>query len=245
MAKDKNSADFELLATLSVSTGFQYFKAMNEALAADTQRCLKECLDLKKQDDPTTPIDPYHYKEMSFWYRNLARASMAYVEGLLYVMRQLIVASEERDEIELTEGERWLVKERTFSFNPEAKDRKKRIKERGRFNRLSENFVLALDLFPRVFGSTYEVDFSGEGWRSMKSLIELRNSVTHPKTVEDVLLRADAPGMIQSATLWFLDVMKGIFQSVDLQMIEEDMRKTANSPEMRELLRQKKERRGA
>jgi len=231
----ENEIDLEHFARLSVATGFQYFKTMNDALVADTKRCLEECLRIKSElGDGAIP--PTEYAEMGFWYRGLARATMSYAEGLLYVMRQLIVFAEDRGDLRLSDGESWLVRERQWAFNPNAKEREKRIKERGRFNRLLENFVLTFDLFPQIFGSSFEIDYSDKGWKSFQELIELRNSATHPKTVDDVLLRPEWPNLIKDAAVWFLGVLRDMTSSFDLQMIEEDLRRVAKTPAMQEIL---------
>jgi hypothetical protein len=91
----ENKVDLEDMARLSMWLGFQYFKTMNDAFRKDTDRCSTECQNLAttaRSDQITSEA----YSELEFWYRNLARSFMSYVDGILYVMRRLIIFSHKR-----------------------------------------------------------------------------------------------------------------------------------------------------
>jgi hypothetical protein len=145
---------------------------------------------------------------------------MSYVEGLLYVMRRLIIFAHERGEIELSPGDSVLVRETVFTFNV----RRKRIEEKDAPNRLLENFVLTFSLFPKVFASEFEVNYGDHGWEKFQMLVKMRNILTHPKSVNDTLLAPELPNTLRDATVWFYTNMDNFFRSVDVAKPNENFK---------------------
>ena len=232
----ENNVDFEDMARLSLWMGFRYFSVMNDELRKDTDRCSKECQNLAAITG-SGQIAPETYAELGFWYRNLTRSFMSYVEGILYVMRRLIIFAHERGEIELSPGEAVLVREMGYTINA----RKKRVEERDIPNRLLENFVLTFRIFPRVFGSKFEVDYGHHGWEKFQDLVDMRNALTHPKSVDDTLLRSELPNTVRDALVWFYINIGNLFKSVDPSRLEEDRRRTVQSDEVKQLFRRWRE----
>jgi len=227
----EDSLAFEDIARLSTSMGFHYFSVMNDALRKDTDRCTAECQKAKAVTG-SGQVNPEAYAELGFWYRNLARSFMSYVEGILYVMRRLIIFAHERGEMDLSPGEVVLVSETDFTFNT----RRKRIEERDAPNRLLENFILTFSIFPRVFGSEFEVNYGDHGWEKFQALVKMRNAFTHPKSIEDTLLHPKLPNTMRDASVWFYTNMNDFFGSVDTTMLYEDFRRTAQRDEVRQLI---------
>jgi hypothetical protein len=231
------SEELEGFARLSRATGFQYFKGMDKALGADTRRFMDECLKLKEGADGKSPLSQQEYAELGFWYRGLARAVLSYVEGLLFVMRQLVAHSEERGEIRLSAAESALIREVDYTFNAS----RKRIEERTRPNRFLENFILSFRLFPQVLGSSYEIDYGASGWEKMQRLVKMRNDLTHPKNLHDTLLSPEMPNIIRDAAVWFFGCMSDLIKSVDIGLMEQSFRDTAEMPEMKRILEERKQ----
>ena len=227
-----NNVDFEDIARLSMWMGFQYFKTMDDALRKETDRCSTECQNLAAVAG-SDQITPDAYSELGFWYRNLARSFMSYVDGILYVMRRLIVFAHERGEVELSPGEAVLVREKVFTINV----RKKRIEERDAHNRLLENFFLTFSIFPRVFGSEFKVNYGHHGWEKFQNLVDMRNTLSHPKSVDDTLLRSELPNTVRDALVWFYTNMRNFFNSVDLARLENDRKRTVQSDEIMQQIR--------
>jgi hypothetical protein len=236
----EDSFAFEDMARLSRAMGFQYFRVMNDELRKDADRCSKECLKARAVTG-SVQITPEAYAELGFWYRNLARSFMSYVEGILYVMRRLIIFAHERGEIELSPGEAVLVRETDFTFNI----RRKRIEERDASNRLLENFILTFSIFPRVFASEFEVNYGDHGWEKFQALVNMRNALTHPKSIEDTLLRPELPNTVRDASVWFYTNMNDFFGSVDAITLYEDFRRSAQRDEVRQLIRRWREQEAA
>lgn len=222
---------FEEIAHLSLWTGFKYFKQMDASLRKDRDRCYDECLRAKAIYEASSDT-PEAYDEVGFWYRNLTRAFMTYVEGMLYVMRRIIIFAHERGEIDLDLGEAVLVRETGFTVNVN----RKRINSRETPNRLLENFVLTFRLFPKVFGSEFEVDYGDHGWEKFQKLVTMRNNLTHPKFTKDTRLPSDLPNTVRDASSWCYKNIAGIFGSADGAMLENSRRRTAQMEEVKQLI---------
>jgi len=236
---DSQAFDIEDLAKLSPATGFQYFRAMEKALGADTRRYMDQCLRVKAETEGTGPLSQEQYTELGFWYRGLARALLTYVEGMLFVMRRLIIYAEQRGELDLSAAEITVVREVEYTVNVS----RKKIKERSRPNRFLENFVVSFQLFPQVFGSSYRVDYGTQGWEELQQLVKLRNDLTHPKSVHDTILAPEMPNLIRDAATWFFTCMRDLMVSVDADGLERSMKETAAMPEMRKLLSERRRQR--
>jgi hypothetical protein len=228
----ENNVEIEDMARLSLWMGFHYFSVMNDALRKDTDRCSRECQNLSAVAG-SDQITSEAYSELGFWYRNLTRSFMSYVEGILYVMRRLIIFSHERGEMGLSPGEAVLVRETDFTVNI----KRKRIEERDTPNRLLENFILTFSIFPRVFGSEFKVNYGHHGWEKFQALVKMRNALTHPKSVEDTLLRPELPNTVRDALVWFYTNMNNLFDSVDVARLEADRRRTLQSDEIMQQIR--------
>ncbi len=225
--------DFEKFASLSLATSFSYFGVMSKALQRDAKRCMAMCHEARSPLLESRPLTPAEYHELIFWYGNLVRAFVSEVEGLLYVMRRIIIWAHGRDEVELTPGEAVLVREIEYRFDA----KRKRVEEReGRHNRLLENFLLVFQLLPRVFRSSFSLDLGTRGWAAFQKVVEVRNAITHPKTPKDTLLDASLFAVIPDAAGWWYGSVSGFLGTVDTKLLEESARKLRTKPELRELL---------
>lgn len=113
---------------------------------------------------------------------------------------------------------------------------RKKIEEKQRHNRFLENFILAFRFFPQVLGSSFDVDYSTHGWEKMQRLVKMRNSLTHPKSVEDTLLSPEMPNVISDAAVWFFTCMHDLMGTADVKMLEQSFAETARMPEIQKLL---------
>ena len=195
---------------------------MQKALHRDTAQCQKKCKELKKKyltnRNRKRRIPQKHYQELEFWYRMLLRTFCSEIEGLCYVMRSIVSWAEDRGDITLTPAEGTLIREQEYYYN----SRRKRIETRtGRFNRTLDNILISLQLFPRVFKSDFQTDFSKHGYQHFQHAIELRNIVTHPKEPGDLHKLTEIIPALSEGAAWFYDCMGELFASIDPAVIEE------------------------
>ena len=62
------------------------------------------------------------------------------------------------------------------------------------------------------FKPNYEVDFNHVGWTHLKSSIEVRNRIVHPKTIEDLNVSDREIRETLSAFYWLLALILEVFQ---------------------------------
>lgn len=180
-----------------------YLGIMNKLFYSDTDRCLKKCIEKNKAIEQNK-ID---YDELMFWYRSLIRTFFAYVEGTTFLMRQIILWAHERADITLSDSEAMQLREERLVRDGES------LKTCARYNTVLENVELAFKYFPAMFHSSYQLPKSDHRWGSFKSALKARDSITHPKQVEDYLLPAEVLRQLQESIVWFHESMRGVTKS--------------------------------
>lgn len=236
MSKDKLKeilATHEELAKLSAAASFSYFMTMSKGLNRDTVRCLDFCKALRDQLVEGTSKMEDLTEDLDFWYRTLLRAFITEVEGMLFVMRQIVVWANERGEIELSTAEAALIREQEFVVNVA----RKKIEERDRSNRLLENFFLAFALFPKVFRSGYQVDYGNHGWEMFQRVVKVRNSITHPKNPGDLVLHPNMYNVVLDAFSWFHGCIHQLLDQADREFLVRSHAETSLDPRLHEILR--------
>ncbi len=180
-----------------------YLGVMNNLFYSDTERCLRTCIEKNKAIEKNE-ID---YNELMFWYRSLIRTFYAYVEGTTFLMRQIIIWAHERSDIKLSDSEIMQLREVRLVGDGES------VKTCAKHNTVLENVTLAFEYFPVMFHSSYELTKSDHRWDSFRTALKARDSITHPKLVEDYLLPAEVLRQLQEAIVWFHESMSGLTKS--------------------------------
>lgn len=146
------------------------------------------------------------YELLQFELRQLIRTFFAEVEGTIFSGRQIILWANERGEIELTLPEQALLREESYRFNRKTK----RAESRATFNSTLDAFLLTLSVLPRLFGSESTLDLSRHGWESFQGLLEVRNAITHPKDIINLVVDADVIlRTFPEARSWYYAVLVG------------------------------------
>lgn len=66
-------------------------------------------------------------------------------------------------------------------------------------------YSVAADVFEQT------IDLGGDGWLALESATEIRNRITHPKSVEQCQVRWPDLDVVKNVESWFRDVLKGGF----------------------------------
>ena len=188
------------LVKRSLGASIQYLVDMERMFDHDTRRLfelVRKHIDSVLEDRH----DPAKFDEFQLFARAFVRALFAHVEGVTYLMRQVIIWAHDRGEIALTEAERSDLNER------------EPMTGKPRFNSLKENFRLAFQHFPKLFGSPYQLDKSGQDWHFFCASIKVRDAITHPKTTSEFKLSSDALREAQRAAVWFNESLRDLLIS--------------------------------
>jgi hypothetical protein len=183
----------------------RYLGQMNSLFYYDTKRILELCV----QKDAEFKRAEIKYEEYMFWLRNLVRISFAQMEGVAYLMRQVVIWACERSDLSLTEGEVAKLAEEEIVDNEGEKTRKRR------FNSFRDNIELAFKYFPQVFGASFRLNKGGAGWASFLNAIQTRNAVTHPKKPSEFMLSGTAVKEVRDTVIWFSEMMSGLLTACE------------------------------
>lgn len=111
--------------------------------------------------------------------RHLIRSLFAAIEGMVWKYREHIVDIA-RSCDSLTLEEEIAFSEISYSVTPQGK-----IVETARFVPLLAMFRLTTKLAQRT-NTDFEPSFEGAGWETLRQAVEIRNRITHPKSLNDL-----------------------------------------------------------
>lgn len=168
-------------------------------LKADTDRCQGRFEEAFKSWLPDSKNQQV-YALLQFELRQLIRTFFAEVEGTVYSLRQVILWAHERGEIELSIPETALLREEAYRFDSGTK----RAKAITAFSSTLDSFLLTLTIVPRVFKSSASLNLSQYGWQAFRELLEVRNAVTHPKELLNLVVDAQViTKVLPAARTWY------------------------------------------
>ena len=65
-----------------------------------------------------------------------------------------------------------------------------------------ENFRYAFEMKMREYDSDYRLDISTNGWRHLKNATKIRNRLTHPRNIKDIILSSHDMSEVLLAFDW-------------------------------------------
>lgn len=191
------SEDIYKKAQRDIIASLAYFNALNGLFRKDVHISLEQFrVSLEDAKD-----DKY------FWYRTTLRSFFAYVDGIIYIMKDIILWAHKRKEIELSESEVLIIKEERPVF------RKKKVEVTSSYNSFDVNFDLSMMYFPRVFHSNFKMNKGENRYNTFRKSLENRHSVTHPKRMEDYLIPPEGAEDLKNAIIWFSETMQALMSS--------------------------------
>lgn len=130
--------------------------------------------------------------------RDVVRSAFAGIEGFHWVFREEVI-----DAAKATYGlepeEEFVLLEETYSVNDKGE-----IYRQARFLPLMGSIRFLVRIANRITEQS-TVDFSDAGWQSLRNATSTRNSVTHPKSEDDLILSDSDVSECLSAFYWILE----------------------------------------
>lgn len=134
--------------------------------------------------------------------RDFVRTTFAAIEGSVWIFREhirgLALATGS-----LEEAERIALSETTYSV-----DKAGHISAQPKFLTLIATIRLCADIAERIAPAS-SIDFSAAGWGNLGEAIQVRNRITHPKALHDLVLSDQDIKSCANALHWFLEVSTG------------------------------------
>lgn len=179
---------------------------MNRADAVDqlkkVYRILAEDMDAARELSVKSPSP--------FSHRTLVRTYFSLVEGLAFQLRQVTLASLEPYPGKLTTAEISLLREERYTLN------KKGEPEPGdNYQRVLPNLLFTIQCYLKNHGATFSPVLSDNGWRCMQNSVDIRNRITHPKSVVDLSLSEDDLNSLVEASRWWKKTLFEMFNACD------------------------------
>ena len=142
--------------------------------------------------------------------RSFVRALVALVEFDVHNRKQRLLKLHGENIIELTHSELALARE----IQPEL-DEGGKVKERQKFLRILSNYRFSIRTFCKYTDIEFCLDTNCPGWMSFKKLIEIRNTITHPKKSVDIEISEEHFQDVIMAYKWFMDNYKSIVEMLE------------------------------
>ena len=150
----------------------------------------------------------WHERQTAFSRRAYVRSAFSFMDGITHMMKDAALLFDNLNNPRtLTSEEVVLLKDE----DPYVKDdgtigvRSAKI---GRKN----NFRLTVRCYVKVFGFSSSLDVKIAGWQSFVEAAKIRDRITHPKSVNDLLPTDDDMELVANAMNYFMDQTAPLLQ---------------------------------
>ena len=144
-----------------------------------------------------------------FAHRTVVRTFFSMVEGLAFQMRQVALATLEPYG-RLSVAEIALLREERYSLNPKGEPQTKES-----FQPALSSLLFTLRTYAKNHGASFTPDVSHHGWQAVQRSVDIRNRVTHPKSVADLALSEEDQKKLVDASHWWKRTLMEMFDACD------------------------------
>jgi hypothetical protein len=160
------------------------------ALAADPVMCLGN-LAITNQAN---------IARIQFLRRAYVRAVFAYIEGMVFAMKQFSYEYRIQPESSSTRPELAMLLEESYELNDKGVARTAPAKIP-----LEKNIKFAFKAFAKAGHSDYELPISDHGWEELKKSTRIRDRLMHPKNANDMSVSEAEHSTVRIAHSWFMN----------------------------------------
>jgi hypothetical protein len=182
-----NSPGLQMAATLSE------LRALHDFLGQDAVLCLGQWSEEVKRWRQEGGRDCFY---ASYLIKKAIRAVMGQVDGVAFALRQCVLDAASEMGMALTEEERATLSERRFDRDTGA------TLDQPKYLYTLKSTLRAFEYFPRLCGSSYQLDTKGVAWRAFDRLNTVRNGITHPHNLDE-FSTINASHVLAPTFLWF------------------------------------------
>lgn len=149
-------------------------------------------------------------EESQFWRKAIIRMLFSEIEATTYKLKQIALGLEELPWANFTWEEIAVLQEKSYRLTGDGKAQA--VKPHLS---MLPNFRFAAKMYARAAGSNNSIDLSGEGWQAMKNSVSVRDRITHPKQLEDLLITGEEMVALFQAAHWFSASVEALLSSTD------------------------------
>ena len=146
--------------------------------------------------------------------RNYVRALFAFVEGFTNHVKEILREITDEPEFSpiVTFGEKVLLDDVHFEL-----DNKGMVASKTRYQPTAANFLFVYKISSRFVNPEYVIDTSNSKWSSFLGAIKIRNRLTHPKTIKDMVVTDNDFEVLGEAEEWFREISnKTVFKKNEI-----------------------------
>jgi hypothetical protein len=156
--------------------------------------------------------DTFNVERSQFWRRVLVRSLFAYIEGATHCMKRVAHACQFQPGVEFSDKERGILSEFAFELYNKASSGKTKMP-------LKESIKFSFNVYARVHLAKYELN-ANKGWQALIKSISIRDRLTHPKRVDDLIVSDDEMQVLFEAYTWFDKSIREV-QEISLKAMTE------------------------
>jgi hypothetical protein len=142
-----------------------------------------------------------------FWARTLIKTVGSYVEAEVFLLKQELLRFCEREKIEINPEVDLFLNNRKFELGSNGK-----LKERIHQARVRDEVKFIFNQISMFKGQEQVAGFEIDGWNKLISTIEVRNRLTHPKSIDDLKVSEQEIKDSDDAFSWFVDNVVGFIR---------------------------------
>ena len=135
------------------------------------------------------------------WLRQANRITITSIEAICFKMKQITLLLFDNTDKNLSQNDREKLSEKKNDGSP-------------RYLRTNENVKFAFKMFAKVLGFPFKIRFD-EKWANFLKVIEIRNSLTHPKSSNDLKISVRDHNNTADAFIWFNSLIKQFLNEMD------------------------------
>jgi hypothetical protein len=129
------------------------------------------------------------------------------IEGAIWVLKQTVLHAPGPKRF--TPAEYALLSDKTYELKSNGQ-----IKVQTKYLKLPENCRFTFDVLAKVFGSEFNLGVGTAAWDKFLAAQEIRNRITHPKTVAEFEVSDSEIATCKEACSWFNDLMAAFFNGL-------------------------------
>jgi hypothetical protein len=181
--------DIDMLLQLDLYNDLEELQGMTRLLIDDVIRLRPKI----GEGNPDPSDDENAYR------RFYVRAVFALVEAFVEQHRRLVVHLCEAGKIHLRENKLRQLRETRKIFDSDGAV----VGEEPNYMRIFDKIKQVYKAAAAGFGSRLRITFGDDHWREFKAAMEIRNQITHPKTIQDCWIFEASLQLVVAANEWF------------------------------------------
>ena len=149
-------------------------------------------------------------KNTHFAHRTMLRTHFAFIEGMVYQLRQVALASSTQKPNLFSPQEIAILKEESYELN-----KKGEIQSQDNFQKFLPSLLFSMKCYARIHGTEYKPNTNDHRWSDMRNYYEIRNQLIHPKSSADLNIDNEKVEISSNATNWFYNSLRELFHTCE------------------------------